>query len=180
MMPQSDLSESLQALVRRHGLSSVLHSLADIQAAPEQSTSSSPARRRHNAGSRSSAVDYVDRMTLPPEKTEAMIRAAKRFERREFLPNVADIREFSRIHGVDLCKSVSRASSIPRVFAFLATMDTAQITKLLDEGAFSGPTRLAPIADAIRSRSTARRRGRNTDGAQPILDTTTTDRSKNQ
>ena len=179
-MPPPDLTESLQALVRRHGLSSVLHSLADIQAAPEQPTSSSSSRRTRNAGSKSSAADYVGKMTLPPQKTEAMIRAAKCFEGGRFLPNVTDIREFCRIHGVDVGKSVSRASSIPRVFTFLATMDTAQITKLLDEGAFSGPTRLAPIADAIRSRSTRRLRGRYTDDAQPISDTTITDLSKNQ
>lgn len=176
-MPQHDLTESLQALVRRHGLSSVLHSLADIQAAPKQSTSSLSPRRTRNAGSKSSAVDYVGKMTLPPEKDKAMIRAAQRFEDGGFLPNIADIREFCRIHGVDLGKSVSRASSISRVFTFLATMDTVQLTKLLDEGAFSGPTRLAPIADAIRSRSTRRRRG-HYEFAQPVSDTAIADRSK--
>ena len=131
----------------------------NLQAAPDQPTSSSSPRRTPNTGNKLSAIGYVGKMTLTPEKTEAMLRAAQRFEGGKFLPNVADIREFCRIHGVDLGKSVSRASSIPRVFTFLATMDTAQITKLLYEGAFSGPTRLAPIADAIRNRSTRRRRG---------------------
>jgi len=118
-------------------------------------------------------------MTLPPEKEEAMTRAAQRFEDGGFLPSVADIREFCRIYGVDLGKSVSRASSIRRVFTFLSTMDTVQITKLLDQGAFSGPTRLAPIADAIRSRSTRRSHG-NFDFEQTVSDTTISDRSKIQ
>ena len=69
------------------------------------------------------------------------------------------------------------ASLLTRVFTFLATMDTVQLTKLLDEGAFSGPTRLAPIADAIRSRSTRRRRG-HYEFAQPVSDTAIADRSK--
>ena len=42
---------------------------------------------------------------------------------------------------------------IPRVFTFLATMDSAEITKLLDESPFTGPARLAPIADAIHKYS---------------------------
>ena len=178
-MPQHDLTESLHALVRRHGLSSVLHSLADIQTAPEQSTSSLSPRRTRSTGTKSSAINYVGKMTLPPEKDEAMTRAAQRFEDGEFLPSIADIREFCRINGVDLGKSVSRASSIPRVFTFLATMDTVKITKLLDEGTFSGPTRLAPIADAIRSRS-ARRRGGHYDHTQPVSENAVADRSKVQ
>ena len=72
LMPQHDLTETLQVLVRRHGMSSVLHSLADIQASPESPISSSSPRRTRNAASKSSAVDYVARMTLPPDKAEIM------------------------------------------------------------------------------------------------------------
>ena len=131
-MPQHDLTETLQVLVRRHGMSSVLHSLADIQASPEPPiSSSSPRVRTRNAASKSSAVDYVARMTLPPDKAEIMSRAAQRFEAGGFLPAIADIREFCRIHGVELGKSNSRASSIPRVFTFLAAMDTARVIQVL-------------------------------------------------
>ena len=87
-----------------------------------------------------------------------MTRAAQHFEDGAFLPSAADIREFCRTHNLQLSKSVSRATSIPRVFTFLAAMDSAVLTKLLDEGSFSGPTRLAPVADAIRNRSVVRDR----------------------
>lgn len=157
-MPQRDLTETLQGLVRRHGLSSVLHSLADIQAAPDQDTSSISRKRSYSTGSKSSAINYVEKMTLPQEKAEIMRSAAQHFEDGGFLPSIADIREFCRIHDLEIGKSASRVSSIPRVFTFLAAMDTASIAKLLDEGAFSGPARLAPIANAIRNRSTERGR----------------------
>ena len=178
-MAQRDLTETLEGLVRRHGISSVLHSLADIQAAPDQHSSSLSRKRTHNAGSKSSAVDYVDKMTLPPEKAEVMMCASQRFEDGGFLPNIADIREFCRIHNIELGKSVSRASSIPRVFTFLAAMDSAEITKLLDEGAFSGPTRLAPIADAIRNRSGGPGRSHLSEIVQPLSATTDAERPKN-
>ena len=109
-----------------------------------------------------------------------MARAAHLFDDGRFLPSIADIREFYRIHNIELGKSTSRASSIPRVFKFLAAIDTAQITKVLDEGMFSGPTRLAPIADAIRSYSAGRFLTHYPDVAQPVSDTTVADRTKSR
>lgn len=179
-MPQYNLTETLQVLVRRHGMSSVLHSLADIQASPERPLSSSSTRRTRNAASKSSAVAYVARMNLPPDKAEIMSRAAQRFEAGEFLPTIADIREFCRIHSVELGKSSSRLSSVPRVFTFLAAMDPAKVIQVLEEGTFSGPTRLAPIADAIRSHSASRPRTLYPDFAQPASDAMTADRTKNR
>ena len=178
-MPQRDLTQTLQGLVRRHGMSSVLHSLANIQAALDEHSPSAP-KRTCNAGNKSSAVDYVEKMTLPQEKARVMMCAAQRFENGEFLPSIADIREFCRIHNVELGKSASRASTIPRVFTFLAAMDTAKITKLLDGGAFSGPARLAPLADAIRNSTAGRGRGHRAGFAQALSGTVAADRSKHQ
>ena len=158
MARKSNLSEELEALVRRYGLGSVLHTLADLQPEPRQSVSSSSARRRRSSGSKVSAVDYVRKMALPREKAEVMSRAAQRFEEKEFLPRIADIRDFCAAHGVELSQSVSRGSAIPRVFSFLSTMDTAQVSIVLDNGEFSGPTTLSPIADAIRNCSTRKHR----------------------
>lgn len=181
-MPQHNLTQTLQELVQHHGISSVLHSLADIQASPQRSKSSSSLKRSRarKARSKASAVDYVGKMTLPPEKAEVMARAAQRFEDKGFLPSIADIREFCRIYGVEMGKSASRASSIPRIFKFLAAIDTAQIAKVLDEGAFSGPARLAPIADAIRNHSAGRLRARRPDLAQPVSDMGISDRTKDR
>lgn len=153
-MPKNVLTESLQELVHRHGMSSVLHSLADIQESTGRQKL--PSRQTRNSKSKPSAVKYVGRLILPPEKSEAMARAAQQFEEGKFLPSIADVREFCRVHEVELGKTTSRASAIPRVFAFLATMDTAQVIKILDDRSFSGPSRLAPIADAIRNRSASR------------------------
>lgn len=167
-MAQRDLSDTLQGLVRLHGISAVLHSLAEIQAVPEQPSNSLARKRTHNARSKSSAVDYVDKMTLSQKKIEIMTRAAQRFEDGEFLSSIASIREFCQIYNIELKKSVSRASSIPRVFTFLATMDSAEITKLLDESPFTGPARLAPIADAIRNYSVGRSRSHLSEIVKPL------------
>lgn len=177
-MPKHNLTESLQALVHRHGMSSVLHSLADIQDSAGRQTLSS--RHTRNSKSKLSAVDYIGRLTLPTEKSEVMARAAQRFEEGKFLPSIADVREFCRIHGVELGKATSRAGTIPRVFTFLATMDTAQVAKVLDDGSFSGPSRLAPIADAIRNRSANRRQPDFTEVSSGRSELMTSDKSRSE
>ena len=177
-MPQHELTEALRALIHRHGMSSVLHGLADLQAVSDSTVPSSPAKRTGDARSKPSAIDYVGRMPLPPDKALAMKRAAQCYEDKSFLPGVADIREFCRVYGIDPGKSVSRTSAIPRIFTFLAAMDADHLRKMLDDGAFSGPARLGPIADAIRNRSAGRLRNRYPDSVQRMSDKVTADRAK--
>ena len=159
-MPRRDLADVLRGLVSRHGISAVLHCLADIESLPKAAEACSEPSIPSPSKSKSSAAACVGRMTISPHKIGAVQRAAELFDDKRFLPALSDIREFSRVHGLDLPKKASRASSIPRVFAFIASMDTDVIDKTLDEGAFSGPTRLAPIADAIRGHPTPRQHDR--------------------
>lgn len=155
-MPRRDLSDTLRGLVSRHGLRAVLHCLADTELLPDSVESCTEPKAQDPAKSKPSAVACVARMTLSPHKVGAVRRAVELFDDKRFLPALSDIREFSRVHGLDLPKTASRASSIPRVFAFIASMDTDVIENTLGDGAFSGPTRLAPIADAIRGHAVPR------------------------
>ena len=109
-----------------------------------------------------------------------MEQAARRFEDKSFLPGVADIREFCRVYGVDPGKSVPRTGAIPRIFTFLAAMDADRVSRMLDEGAFSGPARLGSIADAIRNRSTGRLGTRYPDSGQRMSDEVAADYAKNR
>ena len=159
-MSQDDLKDALRPILRRNGIRAVLHALGDLQAVSEPVVESSVASQTKNSrkGKRS-AIDYVRRMTLPPAKADVMVRVAECFEDRAFLPAIADIREFCRVHDVDIGKTASRASAVPRVFSFLAAMDAGAVSEILDSGEFSGPSSLAPIADAIRSHGAGRQRG---------------------
>ena len=162
-MPRRDLTDTLRDLVIRHGTSAVLHSLAEIQSTADRPASASASARkppRDPSKQKPYAMACISRMALAAHKTHAMTRAAELFDNKRFLPAISDIREFSRVHGIELPRTASRSTSVPRIFAFLASMDTDAIVKTLDEGSFSGPTRLAPIADAIRSHVATRRHDR--------------------
>ena len=122
----------------------------------DASAASAPRPRR----SKVTAPEHVAKMDLPPETAQPVVELAARFERKTFLPTFGDIRHFCHTYGIDEPASKSRASAIPRVFKAIAAMEAEDIQRMLDDGMFSGPSRLAPIADAIRRSSKARSQAR--------------------
>ena len=169
-MNDKNLETALRPIVQEYGLGSVLEALGKIasdeaQSAPPlaangvgKSTQSKKARKR---APKPNAVEYTTKMELPPDNQDAVVALAERFERKDFLPTFGDIRNFCQIYGIDVPASKTRASAIPRVFKFLANeMDAKEAQQILDDGMYSGPSRLGPIADAIRRNGRASRASR--------------------
>ena len=96
-MPRRDLSGTLRGLVSRHGMSAVLHCLADIESLPDSAEPCSEPSTHNPSKSKPSAAACVGRMTLSPHKAGAVRRAAELFDDKRFLPALSDIREFSRV-----------------------------------------------------------------------------------
>lgn len=156
------LAEELRLLVGRHGIKAVKLELRRLE------TEQRPTRkldrdaqtkvRRHNG--RAKATEYVGKMDIDDGRRPAVLTLAERFEAKSFLPSGADISNFCTIYGIAEPVSKSRAAAIPRVFKHLATMDAKDVETLVANNAFSGPTRLEPIAEAIRQHGRAARRAR--------------------
>ena len=159
-MPQDNLRDALLLMVREHGFDQIQRCLNEIELlehthrpvvrkptkADEAPAKRSPRRSRP----KSTATQYVAKLELSPEKVASVAELAKRFDVKAFLPSFGDIRHFCDIYGVDTPASRTRVSAIPRVFKRIATLEAADIQRIIDEGHFSGPSRLGPIADAIR------------------------------
>ena len=159
---RSTLEVKLHSIVRQYGFNQVNRSLREIgsldhqskrsgrsSALPDSSVSVKLGKKRVKL----SASEYIASMELPSKKVPAITELAKRFENKTFLPTCSDIREFWYIYGIDKPVSRSRADAVPRVFKFIAEMKADDIQNMLDSGMFSGPSRLGPIADAIRRNS---------------------------
>ncbi len=158
-MTQANLKDTLRSMVTEYGIECVQESLREIELAESHIVSSSQntrtRSRRHvtEAGKRSpriTALQYVEKMALPAEKMPSVVELAGRFEEKSFLPSFSDISNFCQIYGIDEPASKSRSSALPRLFKFIASMEADDIDRILNEGQFSGPSRLGPIADAIR------------------------------
>ena len=163
-MTRDRLAASLRELVREHGLEQVSRSLDEIgelggPAADAASRTGRPAQRaavkRGKQKRATTALERVQKMDLPRETADSVVELARRFDEKSFMPTFADITHFCQVYDIDEPLSKSRVSAIPRVFRAIAVMDAEDIQILLDYGAFSGPSRLGPIADAI-ARSKAR------------------------
>ena len=159
-MSRSDLKDALLSIVTRHGLEKVRQCLSEMESSernldhPHQGSEPAdavPVRRSRKRRPKPTASQYVAKMELSPEKAKSVIELARRFDTKSFLPSfVGDIVGFCERYGVQVPASRSRASAIPRVFKRIESLETEEIRRILDERLFSGPSRLGPIADAIR------------------------------
>ena len=155
---RNPIEAALRPIVHQYGLGSVLESLGKIADAQRESSvqagGSSDADRGKKSKKRSvkaTAPEYVSsKLDLASEKIAPVVDLAERFEHKAFLPTFGDIAHFCQTYGIEVPASKARASAIPRVFKHIALMETKEIQRMLDDGLFSGPSRLGPIADAIR------------------------------
>lgn len=165
-MTETELKDTLRSIVHQYGFEQVDRSLREIHLADcqlksskqgkmsaDNETATTPEKKKAQVN----APEYVAKMELSSEKEPIVVELAKRFDNKAFLPTFGDIRNFCQIYGIDEPASKSRGSAIPRVFKFLAAMKANEIQKILDDGMFSGPSRLGPIADAIRRTGRASR-----------------------
>ena len=159
-MTNSRLYGELLPIVRKYGFGPVERVLQEIGRSECTGRREGPPGRKRNQESqlqprkqRVTASEYVLKMQLHPGKRLIVSRAAELFERRLFLPTIADIQDFFLSYDLGGPKPKARASAVPSIFSFISTMDTTEIEKLLNCGLFSGPTELGPIADAIRTTS---------------------------
>ena len=170
-MAISKLESTLRPIIKEHGLGSVLEALGKIaseqdkQSAPLLAVNGAdkdakPTRARKHAP-KPTAIEYTAKIELPPEKQDTVVALAERFERKAFLPTFGDVANFCETYGIDVPASRTRANAIPRVFKFLANeMDADEVQSIVDYELFSGPSRLGPIADAIRRNGRASRANR--------------------
>ena len=161
-MTKASLKDTLRAMVLEYGFEQVDASLQDIgfSGRPKQkagvSNGSAVTRVATRRKPKPTAPQYVAKMELPLEIEPTVVELAERFQSKSFLPTFGDIVNFCSLHGIHEPASKSRTNAIPRVFKLIASMEANEVQRILDEGMFSGPSRLGPIADAIRHNGRAR------------------------
>ncbi len=164
-MNERNLKSELSSMVRAYGIDRVFRSLEEIRTSnvtasvvgPEGSGErGKPKTGRSKA--KPTALDYIDRMDVENTKKAALVELGRRFQKKTFLPNFGDIRNFCQIYGIEEPASKSRTSAMPRIFEFIASMSVGDIKRMVDEDMFSGPSRLGPIAEAIRRSGRASKR----------------------
>lgn len=156
-MKSESLADELGLLVSRHGFEAVNLELRTLEAKRPTAKLNLGTPKAGRRNGRVKAPEYVQKMVIDADKRAAVSALAERFEAKSFLPRCADISNFCAIYGIDEPASRSRAAAIPRLFKCLAAMDARDLKNLLADNAFSGPTELAPLSEAIRQHGRAAR-----------------------
>lgn len=158
-MKNRSLADELRLLVSRYGFKTVNGELRMLKAEkghiPQPERGKQAKTRQPNG--RANATEYVRRLDMDADKRPAVLALAARFEAKRFLPTCADISNFCTIYDIDPPASKSRAAAIPRLFKYFATMDTKDVERLAVDKAYSGPSNLGPLADAIHRHGRASR-----------------------
>lgn len=158
-MKSRPLADELRLLVNRHGFKAVNSELQMLKV--EQQSNRQPHRgtqaKTRWRNRRVNALEYVEKLDVEAGKRPAVLALAERFETKRFLPTCADISNFCTIYGIDPPASKSRAAAIPRLFKYFAAMDTKDVERLSADKAYSGPSELGPLAEAIRRHGRAAR-----------------------
>ena len=165
MMENATLRLELRSMIDRYGVDRVAQAFQearDLSSRPKIVKRRRPPRKQKTGAqkrpqAKADVLEYVAKMEVPSSNRAATTELAKRFQDGAFLPTFADISDFCAVHGIEEPKSKSRSSAVPRVFKLLATMDAEDVVRIVDDKLYSGPTRLGPIAEAIRRNGRAAR-----------------------
>ncbi len=164
-MENATLRLELRSMIDQYGVDRVAQAFREVRGSCNQpkAAKQNRASRNHEAeGDRKNRTkvdvpEYVAKMEVPADNRLAITELAKRFQDGAFLPTFGDISDFCAVYGIEEPKSKSRASAVPRVFKFLAAMDAEDVMRIVSDELYSGPTRLGPIAEAIRRNGKAAR-----------------------
>ena len=171
-MRDNKLDEILRATVIEYGIERVERALRRLRKSSidrsnagshsgNRTTQETERSKNKSKRPRTTAPAYVSKLEIPDDIKHPLEELARKFDNKVFLPTFGDTKNFCNLYGIDVPLSPSRVSAIPRIFRYLSQLTPNEVQAILQSNTFSGPSRLAPIADAIR-RSSEQRAGSDT------------------
>lgn len=148
----------LAALVDEWGYEVVSRRLDEFRAAgevqPEGTLARQPRGGKAEVGERvlekPTACALAAKVSLPPGQKQLIRQLAMQYDGKQFLPTSGDIRYFFEVHGEVPPTAKQRSEAFRKVLRLLSTMSESALQKMIDADAHSGPSRLAPISEAMR------------------------------
>lgn len=158
-MKKSILTEMLSVLITHFGLARIMSALVasegrdkilsalGVKTVQKDKPKSAPKPR-----AKPDAVSIVAAMELDDSaKKEFLAHLAKKYEAKEFMPNVNHVRTFLMHDHEDPAKIKSRQQVTVKVFKKMAAMSVEELRELEYCGMYDPPKRLAAYAEAIEN-----------------------------
>ncbi len=141
------LAKIMSALVASQGRDNILRALGVKPGQKSKPKTAPKPRVKPDAVSAVAAMDLDD-----AAKKEFLAHLAKKYEAKEFMPNVNHVRTFLMYHTKeDPAKIKSRQQITVKIFKKMAEMSLEELRELKYCGMYDPPKRLAAYADAIEN-----------------------------
>lgn len=152
------LANLVSLLLAEYGVEAVQKAVAE-QTSDELLDRNRLVPRETSRSKKLSAADFVSRSqdANGAQHFGSLLELAQRYDRKEFLPSVGDVREFALMRDYPLTKVKDRSQAIRPLFSILQQLSTEKLDELLESPCFSGPATLEPLSDAIKERGAVRR-----------------------
>jgi hypothetical protein len=105
--------------------------------------------QRRRSATKLLAIEQVARAQFPKTQEVALRELAMRFDRKQFLPTVSDVREFLVMMGEQPGAMKDRAEAFRRLLKALSGLPPERLERLANSALHSGPSQLGPLSDAI-------------------------------
>jgi hypothetical protein len=146
------LNRLLRTLVEEWGHERVAAALARAAVSSNDSSVEhppSPKLRPSAKGARPSATAQIERAALEGEQKDALLQLAVRYDCKQFLPSVADVREFLIMVGERPIDMKDRKEAFRILLRNLRQLPIERLKQLASSALHSGPSQLGPLSDAI-------------------------------
>jgi len=158
----------LELLVAEWGYEEVQRVLAQVSEVYSAYRSGSAARepvrrdasttRKFSRSKRPTAAEYVAKLEPADRENKTLLEIASRFDRRDFLPSIGDVREFLAMQGHQPTEMKDRSEAFRRLLPVLQQLPAERLEGLANSAIHSGPAKLGPLSDAIKATGDALRR----------------------
>ncbi len=148
---KSLLIKLLQSLVEEWGPDEVFSTLEKVigQAKHGSHRDLWPVASKTRRSQRFAAMQLVEKLEIQSDVKQPLTILANRFDDKDFLPSVADVREFIIMAGERPPTMKNRQESFRNLLRVLLRLPPDRLRQLAEAAGHSGPAQLGPISDAI-------------------------------
>jgi hypothetical protein len=145
------LNDLLKTLVDEWGHEEVAAALADTISSSQPLTRAATGSNLGSSGAKRllSATAQIERAALEGERRDLFLQLAERYDRKRFLPSVADVREFLIMMGERPIGMKNRKEAFRVLLQSLIRLPDDRLQQLVGTALHSGPSELGPLSDAI-------------------------------
>jgi hypothetical protein len=162
------LRKLLSVVVEEWGYAEVRNALAEVlkdrrgkrygTVAGKPSSGNLFAQATQKGSKKPTAVQQVMRSAVAEQERERLMPIAAKFDRKEFLPRVGDIKHFLAMVGEPTEAIKNREEGFRRILRKLMQLSPDRLDRILSTASYSGPSELRPLSEAIKSAGATLRR----------------------